>query len=150
MQKKSPWYVEERLHALAVVLLTEREDLVPETEGRNLGIDFRIEILEDHEPTGRRFGVELMALDKDAPPRLPRQLPDVPYPVCLFAMRVDEGIDATAFYAWTREPIVTPNGKPLLGTRTNGGFEKLNRQALDEIVRRVNQWYDALMTSLAG
>jgi len=33
---------------------------------------------------------------------------------------------------------------------SGGGFDKLDRRALDEVVDRVNRWYDALLKNLAG
>jgi|SRR5262245_29127251 len=111
MPKQMPWYVEERLHALAVILLTERDDLMPVKPVHDQGVDFLVHICSNGKPTGRSFGVELMALEKDAV-RRPRSNTEVPYPVCLFALRAEEGPDGPPFMHGLGNRPLPPAARP--------------------------------------
>jgi hypothetical protein len=145
--KNEPWYVEERLHALAVVSLTRRNDLALMNPPEGSGLDFIVEIEKRGRPTGRRFGVQLLPLNGATRMREVPWVDSPTFPVCIFAFDV---ADERAGYAWPREPVVTEEGVAKLVEHTGQGYEELDRKALDRIVAQVNRWYDALLKNLAN
>ena len=68
-----------------------------------------------------------------------------PYPVCLFHFTMD---DDQGYYTWVAEPAVTDAGPRLLMHETPH-CRKLDNVALDEIVARVDGWYDAFFGRIA-
>lgn len=148
VKKHEPWYISERLHALTIILLTERDDLGPVKQPRDSGLDFVVEIRDGERITGRRFGIVLSAEDVNGKPAGQRSTPEVAFPVCLFRLRADGGAEPNGKYSWAIEPVFTSAGDPRLQPNWNRAFETLDRRALDEIVACVNEWYDALTANL--
>jgi hypothetical protein len=68
-----------------------------------------------------------------------------PFPVCvlLFTMENNEG-----YYAWAFEPVIEEGGKPIVRPTESPHAGKLNAASLEEIVSRVNAWYDNLFATL--
>jgi hypothetical protein len=68
-----------------------------------------------------------------------------PYPVCLFhfIMDGDQG-----HYTWVTEPAVTSEGPRLL-MHEAANCRTLDKAALDEIVDKVDRWYDAFLNQIA-
>ncbi len=98
---------------------------------------------------GRRFGVKLLAQEADEVPQVSGRPPDATFPVCLFCLRVNDGVETKGYYGWMLEPVVTKTGEPRLKAHETAQFKRLNRKALDEIVSKVNRWYDVLVTNVA-
>jgi hypothetical protein len=142
-----------RTRAQAFVLLTSRDDLdVQEHPGVD-GIDLIVSILKDKRPTGRQFGVILhghvraytslkqaasvlnsaIARREDFDPG--------PWPICIFSfvMTGREGV-----YAWLVEPSIGESG-PRVRWRDRLECRDLEKASLGEIVRQVDEFYDALI-----
>ncbi len=158
MDNDSPkWFVSERAKALAGMHLTRRDDLLVTEPDQDVGLMYLVYIKKEAEkPSVRSFGVALLAtpgpsteerLNKIIRPKLRPllQLGEYPYPVCLFYFTVKDG---RGYYTWVAEPFVTEEGKPKLQMRSDPDCKKLDREALDDIVRRVDKWYDALFADI--
>src|SRR5437773_1887268 len=113
MSKKPAWFIEERARALAILLLTERDDLLIRTpEDSESGANVEVEIVKKGHPTKRRFGVKLKGttlalLEKNAAQILAAaadagDAAKVPFPVCAFVFDVKHN---HGFYGWLNEPI---------------------------------------------
>ena len=72
------------------------------------------------------------------------EIPKVPYPVCIlfFTMEDDAG-----YYTWVAEPVMR-EGLARLRHRREADCRVLDRAGLDEIVRRVNDWYDVFYSTI--
>jgi hypothetical protein len=156
-QESQEWYVAERTRALAMVHLTRRDDLVVSKAVPGIGLEFIVCISKvKGDPSVRQFGVFLRGmknavteaqLDKTLCPTMqsfPRK-GQFPYPVCLFhfSMDGDQG-----YYTWVAEPAVTAEG-PRLQMHEASHCQRLDRAALDEIVEKVDRWYDAFFGKIA-
>lgn len=155
-QETQEWLVEQRSENLAIVLLTERDDLTIERRPSDVSTDFLVGIKKGSRRTGRMIGVEIQgSLDS---PRRGRQhddfilrfpagkfsrFHDAPFPICLFYfnVRTDE-----AFFGWIVEPV-TDSATAALRFQSTPRLQPLNEAALDEIIRRVHAWYDARKTA---
>jgi hypothetical protein len=148
--KREEWYLEERPRALAIVLLTERDDLEITASGEQC-IRFLVKLDKTGSRSPRQFGVALDARVKPTSPAgLKRLLSSrfrdqaegrpYPFPVCLFYFTMQ---DNGAYYAWIAEPRVTEEGQPSLLARSEAGCSVLDRAALDRIVDSVERWYAA-------
>ena len=149
---QSEWYIGERVKALAVMHLTRRKDLVVKEEVREPGKirDLLVEIISPEKVGWRRFGVYLQGTkaavtEKHADRVLSlslqrfRDYGETPYPFCLFYFTMD---DNQGYFTWVAEPIIS-DGTPKLDYHEEAHCIKLDREALDHIVDRVNDWYDA-------
>jgi hypothetical protein len=153
------WFVAERTRALALRYLTRRDDLVVTEAGRGVGLEYVVYITRGEEAQGRsvrQFGVFLRGtknavteehLDKVLRPTMQGFLRtgQFPYPVCLFYFTMD---DDQGYFTWVAEPAVAEEGPRLL-MHAEAHCRKLDRAALDEIVSRVDRWYDAFFASIA-
>lgn len=143
------WFIQERSCALAMIHLTRRDDLAVTNAGPASGLRFLVSITrEKGQPSGRQFGVILRgAFGPLTEGKVHASLlaGEFPYPVCLFffTMADDQG-----YYAWVAEPDVTADGPRLL-MHDGPPCRKLDRAALDEIVERVDRWYDAFFSRIA-
>jgi hypothetical protein len=157
-KKQQEWFVAERSRALAMMHLTRRDDLVI-TAGRGAGLEYLVAVTarqEPREPSVRQFGVFLRgSKEATTEARLAqvlrltlarfRRVGPFPYPVCLFYFTMD---DDQGYFTWVAEPEVTGNGPRLL-MHGEAHCHKLDRKTLDEIVDRVDRWYDAFFESIA-
>lgn len=149
------WYIGQRAEALTKVLLTRRTDLVvTPLQEEDQGLDYRVEITPEGQPTGRIFGIQvkarIQALQKDAPFRLnghtySKKMTTV-FPVCLFYFTME---DNGAYYHWLIEPIITNDQGPKLNKVNSNEFHKLNSEEIDHIITRINDWYDHLQKTLS-
>jgi hypothetical protein len=142
------WFITERARALAMILLTRRDDLeVKETSEEN-GLDFTVYIKADADSGNRPFGVyvaggmtpaTLDAAGQYMKPALEKvqSIGPFPFPVCLFYFTVkhDKG-----YCAWVYEPAVTRKGHRLM-CHSEPRSRKLDDESLGEIVAAVKQWY---------
>jgi hypothetical protein len=154
---KQEWFVTERARALAMVTLTRRDDLVIQSAGQGIGLQFIVSITKEKgEQSTRQFGVFLRGtksavteahLDKVLRPTLRSLLRQgqFPYPVCLLHFTMD---DDQGYYTWVAEPAVAAQGPRLL-MHELAHCRKLDKAALDEIVDQVNRWYDAFFSQIA-
>lgn len=146
---RQEWFIQERTRALAMVHLTRRDDLVVTNAGPASGLQLLVNVTRDKgQPSGRQFGVLLRGAmgpvtGSDIHVTLPSG--ELPYPVCVFFITM---ADDQGYYAWVAEPEVTADGPRLL-MHAGPPFRKLDRAALDEIVGRVDRWYDAFFSRIA-
>jgi hypothetical protein len=125
-QKPESALLERRTHAMAIVLLTSRDDLTVMDVGDGAGIDLLVSIRKNKVQGFEQFGVILKGTieeaktDRVASPLLNsmlsrrRRFEPISMPICvfLFSMVGDRG-----YYAWLYEPT------------TNDGLPKLRRHA---------------------
>jgi hypothetical protein len=141
----------ERVRALATILLTERQDLSILDVTQDLGLDWIVTINHEDKPGLRQFGVKLggawakvtaghaRAVLHPTMQRILRCGP-FPYPVVLFFYTMENG---DGWYAWATEPHVARDGTFELRANEEVFCRALNDKALDEIISRVDVWYDA-------
>lgn len=157
-QEKRQYYMTERARALALIYLTRRTDLKIVERQNGAGLDFTIYIQGDRPAGLRLFGVELRA----AWSPITRQNADrvigqgvkeahehgpFPFPVCLFFFTMEE---TQAWYTWVAEPVVDPGKGAALKMHETAVCRELSDAAMDEIVDRVNAWYDARFAAMVG
>ena len=93
------WFVAERAKALAMVLLTRRDDLVIADAPADADIDYLVSVVREGNPAKMVFGIELRATmapvtaehaNKVLKPTVEwfQRLGQFPYPVCLFYFTV--------------------------------------------------------------
>jgi hypothetical protein len=153
-EDKQEWFIAERARALAMIHLTRRDDMVVMKAAQGIGLDLLISITrEKGEASVRQFGVLLRGaksavteghLERVLRPTM-QQIGPFPYPACLFYFTMD---DDQGYYTWVAEPAVTPEG-PRLQMHEAPHCRKLDRAALDEIVGKVERWYDAFFSQIA-
>src|SRR5438876_7868466 len=104
MATNDKWFIAERVRALALVLLTRRDDLLVTEDKEDYGFDLRVEILKNGRPTTRRLGILLRGAmspvgeehaNRILQPsiRAFQRLDQPGFPVCLFffTMQDDQG-----------------------------------------------------------
>ncbi len=151
------WFIAERTRSLALVSLTRRGDLAVMNAAPDTGLQLVASVTKEKGPAVRQFGVRLLGakgptadVDRGKAIRVAIQpllrAGPFPYPVVLlhFTMEGDEG-----HYAWVWEPAVEDGAPRLLANEAPPSHE-FGRAALDEIVGRVDAWYDALFTRIAA
>ena len=151
------WFVAERTRALAMVLLTRRDDLIVANAPPGVGLQFLVSISRDEGgPSVRQFGVFLRGtksavtaahLDRVLRPTMQSflRIGPFPYPVCLFHFTMD---DDRGYYSWVAEPALTDDGPRLL-VHDGPHCRPLDTPALDEIVEKVDRWYDEFFRQIA-
>lgn len=154
MSTAEQWYIGQRAEALTRVLLTRRDDLlITPVHDDDHGVDFRVEITSNKQPTGRIFGVQVQARLQALPPHaliLPNgyalaRATHATFPICLFFFTME---DNGAYYQWLVEPILTKEQQPKLSKATKNQVERLNSEEVDRIIGRVNEWYNSLYKTL--
>jgi hypothetical protein len=155
--KKAEWFIVERVHALAVMHLTRRRDLMIRDEPRdpdNLSV-LTVDIIDSKNKGRRRFEVYLdgtkTAIDEEHSnkllgPSFQRFNPynPVAHPVCLFyfTMENDQG-----YFTWIKEPVIV-DGNARLRVHHEPRCIKLDRKVLDRIVQQMNDWYDSFYAAV--
>jgi hypothetical protein len=142
----------ERARALAIILLTNREDLrIIEPKAGDPVIHFLVEIDKSPRAALRTFGV---VWDAQIPPSTDVQanralkpilerlagVIEYTFPVCLFYFTMQ---DDRARYTWVAEPVVGADDRPDLVIRRDARCSPLDPEAINAIVVRVEAWYDA-------
>jgi hypothetical protein len=155
-QEKQNWFVAERARALALVSLTRRSDLVVTKAGEGVGLEFLVYLnKEEGEASVRQFGIFLRGTkspvtgshaEKVLRPTMQSflRLGPFPYPVCLFYFTMN---DDQGYVTWVAEPAVVA-GQPQLLMHDAAHSRKLDGAALDEIVEKVDRWYDAFFAQI--
>jgi hypothetical protein len=145
-----------RAAALALMLLTRREDLLVEEVQDDIGPDYIVRFRKASRPGVREFGVAVASAlgpaakeDADAElrpalQRLRRHWPSL-RPLCLFFFTM---ADDCAWYSWAAEPAEAEDGRPALCWREAPDSRPLDRKALNEILARVDRWYRAVLPVL--
>jgi hypothetical protein len=159
MDKTGNAFIENRTLALASVYLTRRDDLEL-VSFHSGGLDLMVRIISGSPGYEQYFGVILhgttdpLASNEDADRYLTHRarnrknrtaVPIVSFPVIsiVFSMPNDEG-----YYGWSAEPIVDEEGGPTLKSNPKPACSRLDRKALDQIVAKVEAWYDRLFATL--
>jgi hypothetical protein len=148
--------VEKRARALAMMLLTRREDLLIEEVNEDIGLNYLIRFRTAGKEGLREFGVGLRGglgavtkqhADKLLRPAVQEMKRYGPFlrPVCLFFFTMEN--DA-AWYTWVAEPTESEGGNPLLRYCDEPDCRQLDKRTLKEIIERVDLWYDALFPTL--
>jgi hypothetical protein len=150
-------FVERRARAMAMVLLTGRQDLSVMEVPPEAGIDLLVSIKKKAHPTNRQFGIILKgsvdpiesegAADRllNSMKRRPKEIEAVSTPICFFLFSMSGN---KSYHAWRDEPTLS-DGDPKLREYDTYKCVDLNPRSLDEIVHRVDQYYDANSNSLA-
>jgi len=150
------WFVAERAKALAMVLLTRRNDLVVTETKEESGLDLTVHVRTGEDRSTRPFGVYLTATmnpvtiettNSQLKPVMAKVQSRGPfhYPVCVFYFMVKED---QGYYTWAAEPVVTDNGQPRLKLHADADCNRLDNESLEEIVCDVNRWYDAFYETI--
>jgi hypothetical protein len=141
----------ERVRALAIILLTRREDVSILEVTEELGLDFIVTLNHEEKPGLRQFGVKLAgawtkvtaehanAVLYPTMQKILRYGP-FPYPVVLFFFTMQNG---EGWYTWATEPRLTKDGGFELRANEEASCHPLDDDAVDEIIRRVDAWHDA-------
>jgi hypothetical protein len=145
-----------RTHAMAWVFLTDRDDLTVMDVGDDAGIDLLVSIRKDKVRALEQFGIILQGTVEKANTPLAacqilnammpkgRRFASISMPICtfFFSMVGDRG-----YYAWLYEPT-TNDGAPKLRRHAKLECKRLDREALEDIIKSVDRYYDALSKSL--
>ena len=157
-QKSIDQLVERRANAMAIVLLTSRDDLRVTPGEKEFGIDLVVSVAKKDQPAFRQFGLivlghpsELESASEACPimtsllARRP-EIEGILTPICvfLFSMTGNRG-----FYAWKFEPTTTKK-VPRLHHHESLDCHDLNGSALAKIVKSVERYYDTLAVTLIG
>lgn len=149
----------ERTRALALVLLTGREDLTAREVGaEDVGLDFLVSLHGEGKSGARQFGVVLRG---SLAPLTPDQAKKVlrgplgqlqrhgpfPFPVCLFLFTMRE---PQSWWAWAVEPVVDRDAHPRLVQKTEAACEPLDTRSLGQIVQQVHDWFDAFYSGFVS
>lgn len=156
-EKKRQLLIAERVEALAMLHLTRRKDLIVRKETQDVGLDLIVSILNGGEGGLRQFGIQLKgawaSIDKSqadkiltpAVRRTTRYAP-FPFPVCLFFFTMEK---TEGWVSWVIEPVLE-KGEATLATRDTADCRPLDKASLEEIVKRVDEWYDFLFSRIVS
>jgi hypothetical protein len=148
--------IEKRARALAMMLLTRRDNLQIEEMKEDIGLDYIVRFHSEGKEGLREFGIVVRGswatagkeqADKELRPAL-RQLKRYgPFlrPICLFFFTMEND---GAWYAWVAEPIESEDGEPRLRSPAEPDCQSLDKRALQEILERVDEWHDAIFPRL--
>ena len=153
MATKEAWYIGQRAEALAIMYLTNRDDLIVSRQQEEQGLDFLVTLLRNGSYSGRLFGVEVKAT-ASAPKLVQRDdiieikldleplqsLAELPFPVCLFffTLQNDQG-----YYKWLLEPVIECQKNSNLFFNDSNEFKNLSDEGIDKIISAVNNWYES-------
>jgi hypothetical protein len=154
MQTEQPWYIGLRSKALAIVSLTERDDLIVYRDKKDHDLDVLVSISKNGEDINRLFGVEIKAV-KSTPKIiqndavfniegadvnvLQSRFQKCNFPICLFFFTLDND---NGYYKWISEPILDNENSNKLKFNRSPEFRKLTKEAINDIVSLINQWYE--------
>jgi hypothetical protein len=152
-------FIDHRVSALAYVALTRRDDIAVLDIPEQGELDRLARVIHQRDGEARYFGVIVKGTsrsltDEDASKELnaffrkydkTRGSITYPFPVIalVFSMQDDEG-----FFDWRCQPRVTGQGSPRMELKSTLECRRFSRNALDRIVRDINEWYDSLFSLL--
>jgi hypothetical protein len=147
----------ERARALALVLLTRRDGTTIREAEEDTALPLTVTLSPTDKPGVRQFGVTLRyvfePVTADHANKVLRPTWPVPgsgpfpFPVVLFFFTMkDDG----AWYCWVAEPIVTADGKAQLPLRANPDCQPLTADSMEEVLDRIDSWYDAHYEGLSA
>ncbi len=140
-----------RARALAIVYLTRRPDVDVHEETKEVGLDLIAFIKPGGKSGIRQFGVQIKGgwegvtaaqakqTLRPSMQRIQRSGP-FPFPVLFFYFTME---DNQGWYTWVSEPAISPDGGVELRVQKEAFCQPLDDHAVDEIMARVNGWYDA-------
>ena len=148
--------IEKRARALAMMLLTRRDDLLIEEVKDDIGLDCIVRFHSKGKAGLREFAVQVMGVwpattKDDAEQALRPSLQKLkrcgPFlrPVCLFFFTMEND---GAWYTWVAEPIDAEGGNPVLRSPDAPDCRPLDKKSLKEIIERVDAWHDAIFRGL--
>jgi hypothetical protein len=155
MPEDRNWFISERSEALASLMLTSRSDLSVRSEKpQDDGVDFVVALNgSDNVPTTKFFVVQVkgtLSSDQGDWTEHVKQLykkGDAFFlPACVFVVHVRQNDAANSLVA---EPNVKSGGVGL-NFFEHPDFHALDNAAVDQIVNRVREWYDAMPRSIAS
>jgi hypothetical protein len=149
--KVQPWYVDKRAEAFVFSLFAGRDLAVRDQEHQDFGVDFVLDLRKDQRELGRNLAIQVLAyvsfpkeadLNKEIARRLPPRLrEDFMFPLAAFAIQVKE---LAAVYTWVLEPVAE-KGEATLHSPREYEWKMLDDKAMDEILARVDAFWDALL-----
>jgi hypothetical protein len=148
-------FIADRVRALATVILTRRHDLHIEETKSTTGLDFHVYVDREDKPMRLAFGVLLRGVSSPMTTANANMvlgptmgqfqgMRKFTYPVCLFFFTMR---DEQALFSWLAEPVVTGSG-PKLVHHVKTNCVPLHDELLDDVVKRVVNWYDAVESVL--
>lgn len=147
------WFIEERSDALASLMLTSRPDLSVRRENKqDDGVDLVVGLKEGDALSTKIFFVQVKGTTSSDPKVWTENVKplfrpgNLYLPVCVFVVNVR---DNTAAYAWVAEPEILKDAVKL-SFFEQPDFHSLDEGAVDGIVNRVRDWYDAMPRSHAS
>jgi hypothetical protein len=144
-------FIGERTRALAIVYLTRRPDVQVRETVDESGFDLLVTVHSEKKHGLRQFAVSLKGArtrvaaehaNSALRPSLRNLLRDgpFPFPVVLFYFTME---NSEGWYTWVAEPVVSEDGGFELRSQEEAACQPLDDQAVDEIIDRVDRWYDA-------
>ncbi|SRR5579871_3571077 len=154
-QRRRGLFAGKRARALAMKLLTRHENLHIEEVHEAVGLDNIVRFHTEGKEGLRELGIALRAvraaMTKEEANRLLRpslrrlkRYGPFSQPVCLFFFTME---DDGAWYTWVAEPVIE-DGQPVLRSGDEADCRTLDKRALNEILGRVDSWYDDLFARL--
>jgi hypothetical protein len=150
--------IEKRARALMMMLLTHREDLLIEEvkASEDVGLDYIVRFHTQGKEGLREFCIEPKgvwpAVTKERADKVLRRSVEQmkrygPFlrPVCLFLFTMEND---SAWYTWVAEPVESQDGRPQLSLCNEPNCRPLDKKSLNEIIERVDLWYDAVYPRL--
>ena len=150
---EKPWYLEERAEGLAVIYLTEDSRVdINRSRDRLSGLDIVATLRENGKLGARIFGVEVTAARSqeaghDNPTPAVWSIPesrlsffrDIPFPVCLFYITVD---DDQGHWGWIQQPIIGADTGARLTFHEHIYLSPLSVQDIPRLVSEIDRWYE--------
>jgi hypothetical protein len=145
----------DQVFALAMVILTRRNDLSIAATKKDTGLDLHVYIKREDNPMRLVFGVLLRGMSDAVTPEQANKIlkPTVAqfqgmrkftYPVCVFLFTTRE---QQAFFSWLAEPVVN-DGVPKLVHHEKANAVPLTNELLEQVIQQIVAWYDAVETVL--
>ena len=151
-------FISYRAEQLAIICLTDRDDIRLTLMESDYGLDMLVSILRNGKDCGQFFGVEVKGvISKDKlgatsdkisyvlSTRERTATANIPFPVLLLTFTMDRD---EAFWAWLKAPDVRADLKPA----EPGGVKlsPLKSEDLDHIVELVIAWYSSRAVTAAA
>ena len=149
-ETKEAWFLDTRSEAIASLLLTSRPDvhIVEQKKAEDSGIDILVNVSNESGRWERLFGVQVKGTLSDDRTEWKKYAHDfyhhgsrLPFlPACAFIVNVKSRL---ASYIWLAKPVVEAK-IPRLEFGPRDELHDLEKKSIDEIVTRVQEWYNAV------